>query len=667
LPAARAHHGGTVWNNRLYATGGITGGAQQSTVYVSPQLIAGGNISSGWTTATSLNVPRSGHASIAYANNLYTLGGYDGTNYLSDVQFNQINADGSLDSWVDTTSLPQRIRQADGFAANGYMYLFGGRSDDNTCTNNTYVTPISANTTIASGNNPTGVGEWFVTNERFASPRYAAAAAYDGGKTYVLGGGCKGLATGSSVDILEDDFDPSRDVADWVSVTAMDNGTNCGVIAAGNSLVSTGGNTAAAVTINTDVRFGGTVNFSLRIPTNDTATCDPPESGEDLLLQYSNNNGLGWTTIATYNEANFNTATAISENIPAAAQTAATRFRWTMPAADGSDDEWAIDSLVIRANTAAPATQIMEDDFDPTIDAIDWTTTAGMAVGTACGTVTSGNSLASTGSTASAETINFNMPLGGTVAFDLLIPAGTVGTCSGPNGTEEDLLLQYSTNNGGAWTTMATYQEDVYSTTSTLSAILPDLAKSATTRFRWTIPNADAGVDEWAIDNVKVSATDAPVILKSSAHRATLSTLQAQPQVAKYSRMIDTDTDVFPTKWLMNGIDNSVGARWNMTYRSSTNVTANWGQDTNFGTVTLGQPENYIARDTAGTNTNFARYYYMSISIDSSQAYGYPDDVTRGPTVNDITLFFTSDPSRRLRHGKTFTGGELQPLDTPFP
>jgi hypothetical protein len=40
--------------------------------------------------------------------------------------------------------------------------------------------------------------------------------------------------------------------------------------------------------------------------------------------------------------------------------------------------------------------------------------------------------------------------------------------------------------------------------------------------------------------------------------------------------------------------------------------------------------------------------------------------VTRGPTIDDISLFFTSDPSKRLRHGKTFTGGLLQPLDTPF-
>lgn len=349
LPAARTQHSATVWNSRIYVTGGNdTSATATNTVYVSPQLSSGGDIGSAWSTSTAFNVARNGHTTIAYANNLYVLGGFDNTNYLNDVQFTQINSDGTVDSWSYSTSLPQRIRQADGFAVNGFMYLFGGRSASATCTNNTYVAPISANTTIATGNNPTGVGEWYVTNVKYTTNRYGAAAAYNDGKAYVLGGGC------------------------------------------------------------------------------------------NATLTYTGTN------------------------------------------------------------------------------------------------------------------------------------------------------------------------------------------------------------------------------------RVVASTLQSQPQVAKYSRMIDTDTDVFPTKWLMNGLDNSIGARWYMNYRSSTSSTASWGQNTYFGAVTLGQPENYIPKDSGGTNTNFARFFYIAVNIDSQQAFGYPEDVTRGPTIADLSLFFTSDPSKRMRHGKTFTGGEQQPLDTPF-
>ena len=351
LPGARTKHGATVWNNRIYVTGGLdANAASQSNIYVSPSLAGGGNITSAWTTAgmTSFNVPRSGHTAIAYAGNLYILGGFNGTSYLSDVQYAKISPDGTVGGWSYSTSLPQSVSNADGYAANGFMYLFGGRSAATVCTNNTYVAPISANTTIASGNNPTGVGEWYQTNVKFTGVRYGAAVAHNDGRAYVIGGAC------------------------------------------GATLVYTGLNSVAS------------------------------------------------------------------------------------------------------------------------------------------------------------------------------------------------------------------------------------------------------------------------------------SVMQSQPQIAKYSRMIDTDTDVFPTHWLMNGLDNDIGARWKMRYRSSTAATAAWGQETNFGTVTLGQPESYISLDSGGNDTNFARYYYLSVSIDSSQAFGYPEDVARGPTIADLTLFFTSDPSKRLRHGKTFTGGEQQPLDTPF-
>lgn len=329
----------------------------QATVYVSPQLNSGGDIGSAWSTSsTSFNVARMGTTAVAYANNLYVFGGDDGTNFLSDTQYSQINSStGAAGTWTYSASLPGPLSGSDGFAANGYVYLLGGRSSASTCDPVTLVAPISANTTIASGNNPTGIGEWFETNQRFTGARYGSSAAYYEGKAYVLGGGC-----------------------------------------------------------------GSTLTY------------------------------------------------------------------------------------------ASPVTQ--------------------------------------------------------------------------------------------------------------------------------------------------------------------QTTLLSQPQVAKYSIAIDTDTDVFPSKWLLNGIDNSVGAAWQLKYRSMTNTTTScaspamttWGTETVFGNVTLGLPGAYIPRDGSNVNTNCARFYYFNVTVDSSRAFGYPDDVTRGPTITDLTLQFTADPSKRLMHGRTFTGGLQQPLDTPF-
>ncbi len=418
---ARTQFGAAVWNNRIYVTGGFNASsAVQNTVYVSPDLTSGGNITGDWTSSTAFGVARAGHTLVAYANNLYLLGGFDGTNYLSDTQFvslgyktgtigqsgttvtgtgtaftsSQIGSkvlysdsstatitavasgtsltvdadkpvasgsayvilDGSLGAWAYSTSLTSPIRDGDGFAANGYIYLVGGRTAASTCAANIVLAPISANTTIATGNNPTGVGEWYETNVRYTGDRYGAAVSYSQGRMYLLGGGCSAMV--------------------------------------------------------------------------------------------------------------------------------------------GSGD------------------------------------------------------------------------------------------------------------------------------------------------------------------------------------RMYYSTLKSQPQVAKYSRLIDTDGDVFANSWLMNGIDNSIGARWQVRYRSmndtdgiatdcgSADMTT-WGVDTNYGDTILGDVAPYVPRDGSGVDTECARYYYFFVSIDASQTFGYPEDVHRGPTITDLSLFFTSDPSKRLRHGKTFTGGELQPFDTP--
>jgi hypothetical protein len=92
---------------------------------------------------------------------------------------------------------------------------------------------------------------------------------------------------------------------------------------------------------------------------------------------------------------------------------------------------------------------------------------------------------------------------------------------------------------------------------------------------------------------------------------------------------------------------------------------ATWGQETSFGNVTLGNTGPYNVLDIGGANISCGRYFYFNVSVDSSQAFGYPDDVSRGPTITDLTFQFTADPSKRLMHGRTFTGGLQMPDDTP--
>ena len=677
-PAIRTQFGATVWNNRIYVLGGFnTANASRDTVFVSPQLNGGGNIpADSWTSTTAFNVPRNGATAIAYANNLYVLGGHDGINFLSDVQYAKINADGTVGNWSYTASLPRNVSHADGFAANGYMYLFGGRQTDILCTTNTYVAPISANTTISSGNNPTGLGEWFLTNERFSAERAALSAVYSEGKAYLLGGACGTLEGGGGVVALQDDFDPAIDAPLWANTDRMVVGSGCGVLASGNAIVSTGnqGSTLGqAQTVNVNVMYGGSVSFYLRIPTTTTTNCDAPEAGENVVLQYSNNNGGGWTNVATYNRANFNTPTLITETIPSGAWSETTRFRWLIPNGSNGQDEFAIDNVVINARDTPPLEQVMFDTFDPTHDTTLWSSITNMTESTTCGTLSSGNALVSQGGgSAQASTNNHNLRYGGVVTFHVKLSTDSGAGCRQP-GTGQPLLLQYSHNNGGSWTTFASYDKTLFSGAVTeVSTAIPTQAYSTNISFRWIIPNANVN-SVWAIDDVKIEAFE-PILTYTGVHRVVSTALLSQPQIARYSIMFDTDSDVFPTTWLLNGVDNAIGAKWRLNYRSMTDTTTScvspamttWGQDTNFGEVALGIPGAYIPKDASGNTSNCARFYYFTVNVDSSRAFGFPEDVTRGPTINDLTLQFTADPSKRLMHGRTFTGGLQQPIDTPY-
>jgi hypothetical protein len=349
----RADFGFSMFNGYVYVVAGSNNsGTLQTSVFHA--LLSSGTIGSWTTTDTAITAPaRSGAVLVAYGQSLFLAGGIDvSNNYLLDTQYVNITGTGAIGTWANGTSLPQPVRQGAGFAANGYLYIFGGRSNTTACTTNTYVAPIGG---YAPGSTSRfGIGNWSQTVVAYSDARFGLAAAYGPGKAYLLGGGCSAL------------------------------------------------------------------------------------------------------------------------------------------------------------------------------------------VGTGTGT---------------------------------------------------------------------------------------------------------------------------------TANRAFYSTLQNQPQVANYSIEIDTDTDVFPAKWLMNGVDNGTGAQWNLNYQSSTNANNVWGQNTLAGVVTLGTPGTYTPLDSGGTNTNTtvgARYYLLRVNVDASGAFGFPEDVTRGPTIADMTLEFTSDPSKRLHHGKTYTGGQLQPLDAPF-
>ncbi len=570
LPEARTQHSTAVWDDRIYVTGGEDGnGVLQDSVYVSPQLSSGGDITNSWTSSTVFEGARRGHTAAVYANNIYVIGGYDGDNYLSDVQYASINTDGSIGDWASTTSLPMPVQQGDGFAADGYIYLFGGRFGDQeeNCLNSTFVAPISANTSEGEGGNPTGLGSWFESASHFGGERFGVSASYHEGKTYVLGGGCAELLNVSELFSSPGlhTFTPPEETTQ-VIIEAWGGGGGGGQGEAGSGNAAGAGGGGGGYSRHTMPISQG--NYDVYVGAGGSSGNDGEGSWfDDLTTAFAaGGGGAGWGP---------SFGAGGSANIGSDA---------TFDGGDGGTGHDAAQPPLRTGGGGGGSAFFDADGGDG--QAGDRGTGGAGGIGTGDGG--DGNSGAGTGGSGS-------------------IP-GAGGGGGGYEGT------------GGSG---ATGRVIVF-------------------------------YDEWS------------ELVLSGANRVSVGSLETQPQTANYSYIVDTDTDVFPYAWLMNGTNDTNTLPWRMEYLSSTSVAVTWGQNTDYEVVTFGQPETYVPLDDSGVDTNFARYYYFSVSVDSSTMFGFPYDVSRGATVTDMTLYFTSNPGQRLRHGKTFTGGEQQSFDTPF-
>ena len=762
LPADRTQFGATSWNDRLYVVGGLdSGGSESNTVYISPDLSAGGNITSPWTTETT-NVPdvaRSGNTVVAYANNLYTFGGHDGSNYLLDSQFTQINSDGTIDAWTFTTPLPNATRQAEGFAANGYMYVVGGRSANNTCDSNTYVAPISANTTIATGNQPTGVGEWNETNERYTGDRYGNALAYNDGRLYILGGGCTVASAPTIHGTYTFDADNDSDESAWTWVS--DNGSNglnpadtarawshdtndtastdvgptSGVGGSPDGYVYTEASSPAAG----NDTFTTTLNSTLNASTLDwNVEFYWNQRGDDNLATVTvqtNEGGGGWVTRGTYGTGGPDVASGGTQqwnyenlDLSSVISNSSTQVRFRVTLGNSGNiwnNDFALDSITVTGSDPSPtftltganrtlkttllsqpqvasysrlidtdtnvfpnswllngldnsigarwqtsyrsavdAPNVIEDEQYTGSNGVDMTN-----VNTTCDTVYDVDA----GGTASA-TFSTAQSISSPSSANFSVSGGTSYAGCIHNTPETDVRYDrfYIRPAGyGALTSQVVFYT-TFNTTAGYSSV-------GTLRFN---TNGDIQIRDGGTTDDTLSALTA-----NTWHRIEVGFDGGDMTVRLFrdgnlhgsvpddESTITIDSATYNTfHEVRHGINtNPNGNTYNVyydDYKSSSSgwvgsAVHEWGQVTDYGDVTLGDVAPYTPLDASGANTNFARWYFFNISIDASRTFGYPEDVNRGPTITDLSLFFTADPSKRLRHGKTFTGGEEQPLDTP--
>jgi len=264
FPTGRCGHSSVVHNGHLYIIGGGQNGnctAHVLDVQFAP-INANGTVGE-WKETTGLSPARTTHSLAVAKEHVYVMGGHDGSNYLADVDYaniradgtlgnwsqgsdlptvvngltsfattdsvckigghtvgsdlvgdvrcSDVNADGSMGSWVATTDLPTLRSDQSTEVYNGFLYVLGGQVP----VNQYFTTDVIFAPILSSGS----VGTWAATSG-FQTARTDHRSFVYGGRMYVVGGEVAyGHVTTDSVEMAQ--FDSNGEVGTWSTTTAL--------------------------------------------------------------------------------------------------------------------------------------------------------------------------------------------------------------------------------------------------------------------------------------------------------------------------------------------------------------------------------------------------------------------------------------------------------------
>ena len=245
LPAATTDIGVTSYRGYIYGVGGWTTSSSNTTLMT--QVNNGGFGTSGaYSTTTSFTTARSLLGSVAYNGCLYVLGGMNGANYYSDVQYAPLNKNGTVGTWNTTT--PLNGTGTAGMAVtvyNGYLYVLGGISVGGFKLSDVQYAPINSDGSI---------GTWSATTS-LTTARTALAAVAHNGYLYTLGGASTGSFCGCAVFLNTVQYAPINSdgsIGTWSATTSFATGESAlGTFLYGDFLYVVGGYTGGTTYLNT--------------------------------------------------------------------------------------------------------------------------------------------------------------------------------------------------------------------------------------------------------------------------------------------------------------------------------------------------------------------------------------------------------------------------------
>jgi hypothetical protein len=130
LPEARLAHATVIYNNFVYVLGGYTNSAETGLNDVLYTEINPNGTLEDWQMTTSFTGARFDHCAVVHDGIIYLSGGENKSTIFDDVQYAQLNPDGTISQWNTTTSLPESRAAHTSFVFGDKLYIAGGNSAD---------------------------------------------------------------------------------------------------------------------------------------------------------------------------------------------------------------------------------------------------------------------------------------------------------------------------------------------------------------------------------------------------------------------------------------------------------------------------------------------------------------------------------------------------------
>uniref|UniRef100_A0A8C3X6X5 Reelin n=1 Tax=Catagonus wagneri TaxID=51154 RepID=A0A8C3X6X5_9CETA len=341
--------------------------------------------------------------------------------------------------------------------------------------------------------------------------------------------------------IMSDFENPNTWESDWQEVIGgeiVKPEEGCGVISSGSSLYFSKAGKRQLVSWDLDTSWVDFVQFYIQIGGESTA-CNKPDSREEgVLLQYSNNGGIQWHLLAEMYFSDFSKPRFVYLELPAAAKTPCTRFRWWQPVFSGEDyDQWAVDDIIILSekqkqiipvvNPTLPQNFYEKPAFDYPMNQMSvWLMLAneGMAKNeTFCSATPSAMVFGKSDGDRFAVTRDLTLKPGYVLQFKLNIGCANQFSSAAP------VLLQYSHDAGMSWFLVkegcypasagkgcegnsrelsepTVYHMGDFEEWTRITIVIPRPLASSKTRFRWIQESSSQkNVPPFGLDGVYIS------------------------------------------------------------------------------------------------------------------------------------------------------------------